>query len=68
MIEGLKNGTLERAILEEMPEYNKQQSDQYKEALKAAHQPHEGVRHGSIFHISSSSSSIGRLNKALSTV
>ncbi|MBM6614848.1 hypothetical protein JTF06_08080 [Desemzia sp. RIT804] len=56
-----------------MPEYNKQQSNQYKEALKAAHkrvahQPHEGVLHGSIFHNSSSSSSIGRLNKALSTV
>lgn len=73
VIEGLKNGTLERAILEEIPGYNKQQSDQYKEALKTAHkrvahQPHEGVRHGSIFHISSSSSSIGRLNKMLSTV
>ncbi|WP_051929705.1 ISLre2 family transposase [Carnobacterium mobile] len=61
VIEGLKNGTLDRAIIEQQPEYKKQASASYKAALKAAHkkvphQTHEGVRHGSIPHVSRSSS------------
>lgn len=73
VIQGLKNGTLDQAILEQMPAYQNQQSSTYRSALKAAHkkiphQLHVGAKQGSIPFSGSSSSSMGRMSKALSSL